>query len=867
MGCCSSAAQSSKREWKPLEDHSCTDVPWLLLFILFCIGMGFICGFSIATGAAARLLSGYDSYGNICGQKNVKVEGIVNSGLDLTQKKYVFFLDPCNIDIVHQKIKSIALCVSACPRKELKSLADIQKFAETNGSTLCSYELQPSEYTTDPRAAKLCPKYPVPESAPIPFFHRCAPVNISCYAKFAEALITFVSDSSVLHRLISGVMTSKEIIMGLCLLSLVLSMILMVIIRYISRVLVWILTILVILGSLGGTGVLWWLYAKQRISAGALETQIAKDNLQALLIYAIAATVFTVIMLLIVLIMRKRVALTIALFHVAGKVFIHLPLLVFQPFWTFFVLIVFWTYWITVLLFLGTTGSPVPNEEGFVEFRMAGPLKYMWWYHVVGLIWISEFILACQQMTVAGAVVTYYFTREKRNLPFTPILASVNRLVCYHLGTVAKGSFIITLVKIPRMILMYIHTQLKGKENACARCMLKACICCLWCLEKCLTYLNQNAYTATAINSTNFCTSAKDAFVILVENALRVAAINTVGDFMLFLGKVLIVCSTGLAGIMLLNYQRDYTIWVLPLIIVCLFAFLVAHCFLSIYEMVVDVLFLCFAIDTKYNDGSPGREFYMDKVLMEFVENSRKSMKEAGRGGGAEGRELKPMSIPSGGKGLDSPSGRTHAHRQSPCCGPKVFCCMSVFCRSTEDLLGTLEEILPKLQKDVSVWIMAKDSRFPGVHTLLDKIEAASEDPVPVNRCSANNLKSAVLYIFTSGTTGLPKAAVISHLQILKGAAGLWAFGATSEDIIYITLPLYHSAASLLGIGGCIELGATCVLKKKFSASQFWSDCRRYNVTVIQYIGELCRYLCNQPVVGRRKKSQSPTSSWKWSEK
>lgn len=69
-------------------------------------------------------------------------------------------------------------------------------------------------------------------------------------------------------------------------------------------------------------------------------------------------------------------------------------------------------------------------------------------------------------------------------------------------------------------------------------------------------------------------------------------------------------------------------------------------------------------------------------------------------------------------------------------------------------MLGTLEEILPKLQKDVSVWIMAKDSTFPGVHTLLDKIETAPEDPVPVNRCSANSLKSAVLYIFTSGTTG-----------------------------------------------------------------------------------------------------------------
>ena len=86
--------------------------------------------------------------------------------------------------------------------------------------------------------------------------------------------------------------------------------------------------------------------------------------------------------------------------------------------------------------------------------------------------------------------------------------------------------------------------------------------------------------------------------------------------------QVLIVCSTGLAGVMLLNYQQDYTVWVLPLIIVCLFAFLVAHCFLSIYEMVVDVLFLCFAVDTKYNDGSPGREFYMDKVLMVSTSNA-----------------------------------------------------------------------------------------------------------------------------------------------------------------------------------------------------------------------------------------------------
>ncbi|XP_035017489.1 choline transporter-like protein 1 isoform X1 [Hippoglossus stenolepis] len=657
----------TKREWRPLEDRSCTDLPWFLLFTVFCVGMGSICGFTIVTGGAARLVFGYDSYGNTCGRRNEQIEGVRLSGLDHTDRKFVFFLDPCNVDIVQRKIKSMALCVSLCPSDELKTYQDLKMFAMLNGSELCSYELAAHKYPGLPERFSKCPKLPVPPSKPLPVFNRCTPMDISCYTKFAEAVVTFVGDNSFLHRLIAGVAASKEIIVGLCVLALVLSMILMVIIRYISAVLVWILTSLVVLGSLAGTSVLWWLYIDHRLYGNDTspkvrkeakeEGEITRDSGQALLVYAVAATVFTIILLLLMLFMRKRVALTIALFHVAGKVFIHLPLLTLQPFVTFLALLLFWIYWILVLLFLGTTGNPVQNEEtGLTEFRLTGPLQYLTWYHAVGLVWISEFILACQQMTVAGAVVTYYFTRDKNRLPMTPILSSVVRLVRYHLGTVAKGSFIITLVKIPRLILMYIHNQLKGKENVCARCLLKTCICCLWCLEKCLNYLNQNAYAATAINSTSFCTSARDAFVILVENALRVATINAVGDFVLFLGKVLIVTSTAFAGVLLLNYQRDYAEWLLPLIIVCLFSFLVAHCFLSIFEIVVDVLFLCFAIDTKYNDGTPGKEFFMDKALMEFVESSRRLERvERGRSrvkeAVSEGAEMKPMVSDSGDRG------------------------------------------------------------------------------------------------------------------------------------------------------------------------------------------------------------------------
>lgn len=67
------------------------------------------------------------------------------------------------------------------------------------------------------------------------------------------------------------------------------------------------------------------------------------------------------------------------------------------------------------------------------------------------------------------APITALCSRDKNRLPVTPILSSVLRLVRYHLGTVAKGSFIITLVKIPRLVLMYIHNQLKGKVATAAR--------------------------------------------------------------------------------------------------------------------------------------------------------------------------------------------------------------------------------------------------------------------------------------------------------------------------------------------------------------------------------------------------------------
>ncbi|XP_020340415.1 long-chain fatty acid transport protein 4 [Oncorhynchus kisutch] len=117
--------------------------------------------------------------------------------------------------------------------------------------------------------------------------------------------------------------------------------------------------------------------------------------------------------------------------------------------------------------------------------------------------------------------------------------------------------------------------------------------------------------------------------------------------------------------------------------------------------------------------------------------------------------------------------------------------------------------------------------------------------PIRPDRCFTDRL----FYIYTSGTTGMPKAAIVVHSRYYRMAALVYyGFGMTSADVLYNCLPLYHSAGNIVGVGQCLIHGMTVVIKKKFSASRFWDDCAKYNCTIVQYIGEICRYLLNQPV-------------------
>jgi fatty-acyl-CoA synthase len=125
-------------------------------------------------------------------------------------------------------------------------------------------------------------------------------------------------------------------------------------------------------------------------------------------------------------------------------------------------------------------------------------------------------------------------------------------------------------------------------------------------------------------------------------------------------------------------------------------------------------------------------------------------------------------------------------------------------------------------------------------------VSAPATNPASATTVQA---RDTAFYIFTSGTTGFPKASVMTHLRWLKALAAFGGIGLRlkSTDTLYSCLPLYHNNALTVALSSVINSGATLALGKSFSASKFWDEVIATEATAFIYIGEICRYLLNQP--------------------
>ncbi|XP_068615329.1 choline transporter-like protein 5-B [Brachionichthys hirsutus] len=697
----------------PVHNRSCTDVVCCVIFIVTILGYIALGTIAWIHGDPRKVVYPTDSHGQFCGHQNTHN----------ANKAILFYFNMLKCAnptvLINLQCPTTQLCVSKCPDRfatlldawNTKNWEYYKQFCKPGfgiGSKSVLEVIQDED----------CPSMIVPSR---PFLQRCFPDFNTRNGILTVANQTLFKDGHNNERSvadlkdaaknantaarefwtnvpggIANLLNAKEvgmkifedyanswdwILMGLVM-TMVVSLLFILVLRYTADVLLWFVIFAVIAAVGYGIWHCYWEYSTLSGKPGANITisdigfhtdfSIYLKLSQTWLIFMITLCVIETIVVIVLIFLRTRLRIAIALLKEGSRAISYIMSTLFYPIITFFLLAICIAYWAITAVFLASSGNAVykvtPSDEKCMYASLTCSPKtfsqtnitkvcpgsqcmfafyggesvyhrYILVLHLCNLfvfLWLVNFVIALGQCTLAGAFASYYWALKKPNdIPACPLYSSFSRAIRYHTGSLAFGSLILAVVQMVRIVLEYLSRNVKGSQNACARFLVCCLKCCFWCLECFIRFMNRNAYIMIAIYGRNFCTSSKDAFFLLMRNAIRVAVLDKVTDFLLFLGKLLISGSVGVLAFFVFTHKIPVIqeevpslnyFWV-PLVTVIFGSYMIAHGFFNVYAMCVDTLFLCFCEDLERNDGSPSRPYYMSPGLHKILRKGQEGAK------------------------------------------------------------------------------------------------------------------------------------------------------------------------------------------------------------------------------------------------
>uniref|UniRef100_A0A8D3DXN5 Choline transporter-like protein n=1 Tax=Scophthalmus maximus TaxID=52904 RepID=A0A8D3DXN5_SCOMX len=616
----------------PVCRRSCTDILCCLIFIIVILSYVALGIVAWSHGDPRKVLYPTDSYGQFCGQK----------GTSNAKKPILFYFNILKCAnptiLINLQCPTTQMCVSQCPDK-FATYTEMQ-LQHKLGKSYWDYYRQfckPGFNNPDKPVSQVlrdedCPSMIIPSR---PCKH---PTTQHCMS--GKRLLCMLNPLYSLQPADRGL-----------LISLAVSLVFILLLRFTAGLLLWTTIISVVLLLAYGMWYCSVVWSQLRHTPGSdvaiaevgLQTdlQVYLQLRQTWIVFLVSLGVTEASILAMLIFLRRRVRVSIALLREASKAIGHIMSTLFFPVVTFLLLTLCISCWAVTAVYLASSGEAIYkvtspdvscpytnstcNPETFNRTNIStsalclgsqclfafygGETSYhrhlplLQLSNLLVFLWLVNFSLALEQCTLAGTFASYYWAKRKhQDIPACPLFSSFSRAVRYHTGSLAFGALILSVVQLLRIILEFLEQKLKGLDNSLSRFLMCCLKCCFWCLDKFIRYMNHNAYIMVAIYGQNFCTSAREAFFLLMRNVVRVAVLDRVTDFLLFLGKVLIAGGVGVFAFFFftrkipviqeevpnLNYY-----WV-PLLTVVTGAYLIAHGFFSVYAMCVDTLFLCF---------------------------------------------------------------------------------------------------------------------------------------------------------------------------------------------------------------------------------------------------------------------------------
>lgn len=385
----------------------------------------------------------------------------------------------------------------------------------------------------------------------------------------------FDNASEIISQSVSDLYTARNVIIICAALTIVITLMFVILLRYIAGCVIWACLVFLIFGGMlmGIT----LIRASEDVASGDAFAQRA--SIMKWMGYTIF--IFVGIVVLVVAFMHHSIRIAIEVVREASHAVHDMKSTLLYPIFPIMWVVAFFVYWIwsglwimsvskstpgfetpdSVLIYqndgmAGPKGTANANPATFSRFVIDDEFRKFGFYHVFHMLWQVQFIFYFGYMVVAGAVANWYFTPRDASglkprgdgegeLAKRPVLNSCGRTCRYHLGTVAFASLIIAVIKFVRFCVHYVERKMKstqGEPNRIQKAVLSMISCCLKLAECCLDRISKNALIWTSIWGDHFLTAACSSFSLIWRNLSRVAALTVVSNVLLTVGKV---CSWG----------------------------------------------------------------------------------------------------------------------------------------------------------------------------------------------------------------------------------------------------------------------------------------------------------------------------------
>lgn len=376
----------------------------------------------------------------------------------------------------------------------------------------------------------------------------------------------------------------------------------MILLRFLGGFMVWTSIILSWLAC-AGFSVWLYLYSNDKVKNAGITHPNDADYLRNQKAIRIASYVFLALsglLLCLIMFMFRRIMIAIGCVKHAARAIAAMPFLFVVPVVTFFLVCGVFVFFIYIAVYLISAGE-VRVEGCCRKFVFDRQLEQMIYFHIFGVIWTILFFIGCAALIVNAAVAGHYFQGKKTIL--APVTHATAIVIANHLGTVAFGTLAIAIVATIRIWFAMLQKQMKSlKESSTVRFVLCCVNCCLACFQRFLEFITTHAFVQVAITGKGFCGAAKDAWLIMTQNPIRIAAVSGVSAFVIILGKIFITVATTFITIQLLNkYTEPRISSLLMYTVVAFIAYVIADCFLEVFETAVRTVLHCFIIDEERN--------------------------------------------------------------------------------------------------------------------------------------------------------------------------------------------------------------------------------------------------------------------------